>query len=293
MNTKYSQETPMNDFLFRRILRLLTVAVASLTFAGCGQGMSGKYGNEIMQVEFKGGKAYVSMGIEGLSRTTTEVNYELKGDKIILHNQAGNLVLTRNKDGTLSGPMDALAGPLRRQSGSASSAKSVASADRSRPAPPVSGVEREATDVVLAEIGKHCLKGPDGSWITLMTAGSSWAPEHFYRQFRDITVDAVEATELSDADHMNGFEWAGEITFKPTIAREIGDPGLSHLSNMQMIERQQGHWTQWIDFQPQGVPVQKFKGQWQVKPSMGMFEGDPLLSGALPPATVFSTVNTK
>lgn len=278
------------------ILKMLMVGIlfaGSLTLTGCSSGMSGKYANEMMEVEFKGSKAYVSMGIEGLARTTTEVKYEVQGDNIILHNQAGNLVLTRNKDGSLSGPMDGLVGPLRRQSASAGSAKPVASADKSRPTAQVSGVEKEAKDVVMAEIAKHCRKGPDGIWITLMTSGSSWAPEHFYRQFRDIAVDEVETAELSDADRMNGFEWAGAVTFKPTIAREIGDAGTSYISGTQMIERQRGQWTQWIDFRPQAVPVQKFKGKWQVKTPMGMFEGHALLTGTLPPETIFAQMSSK
>lgn len=282
----------MNNLLFDRPFRILKIALVTLTLTGCGQSMSGKYANEMMEVEFKSGnKAYISMGIEGISRTTTEVRYELKDDKIILHNQAGNFILARNKDGTLSGPMAGLAGPLRKQSGSAGSAKSVASADKSHPTPPVSGIEREAQNAVLAEVAKHCRKGPDGSWITLATAGSPYAPEHFYRQFREIAVNKVESSDLSEADRMNGFEWAGEVEFKRTPCREIGDPGMS--SVLGMTERQRGEWTQWVDFQPTSVPVQKVKGKWQVTPHTGLLEGDPLLSGALPPASVFSTASAK
>jgi hypothetical protein len=90
--------------------------LSAVLLSGCGKSMSGKYGNDMMQVEFKSSsKAYLSMGVEGLSRTTTEVNYEMSGDKITLHNQAGNLILTVNKDGTLGGsPMEALTGPLKK-----------------------------------------------------------------------------------------------------------------------------------------------------------------------------------
>jgi hypothetical protein len=106
----------MNRARIRTILMVAALVVGSLTLAGCGKSMSGKYANDMMEVEFKGSKAYVTMGVEGVSRVTTEVKYEVQGDKIILHNQAGNLVLTRNNDGSLSGaPMEAMSGPLKKQ----------------------------------------------------------------------------------------------------------------------------------------------------------------------------------
>jgi hypothetical protein len=266
-----------------------TVVAASICLISSATAMSGKYGNDFMEVEFKSSsKAYVTT----MGGVTTEVSYEVDGDKIILRNQAGNLVLTSNKDGTLGGaPMEQVAGPLRMQSGSAGSAKSVAAADRSGPAAQVSGVQREAMDVVLAEISKHSRKGPDGSWITLITTGD-WAPEHFYRQFREITVDEVTATELSDADRMNGFEWAGEVTFKSTICRDNGEPGTSYITITDSVERQRGQWTRWIDVQPKAVRVHKLNGNWQVeRPVSLMGETDGLLSGTLPPASVFSAMS--
>jgi hypothetical protein len=108
------------------VTSVATLVLASFVLVGCGKSMSGRFANDMMEVEFKSGsKAYVTMGMAGINRTTTEVSYELNGDKIILHSQAGNLVLTRNKDGTLSGPMDELAGPLRPQSGRSKSANAT------------------------------------------------------------------------------------------------------------------------------------------------------------------------
>jgi hypothetical protein len=100
-------------------LVVLMLAFGSAALMGCDQGMSGKYGNQLqgiqgMTVEFKtSSKAYVTMP----GGATVETQYEMDGDKIILRNQAGNLVLTRNKDGTLSGsPMDTVAGPMKKLS---------------------------------------------------------------------------------------------------------------------------------------------------------------------------------
>ena len=103
----------------RYLLVFLMLAFGSAALMGCDQGMSGKYGNQLqgmegMTVEFKSSsKAYVTMP----GGTMMEYKYEVDGDKIILRNQAGNLVLTRNKDGTLSGtPMDIVAGPMKKLS---------------------------------------------------------------------------------------------------------------------------------------------------------------------------------
>jgi len=97
-----------------RNLTLASFALTSLLLWGCGGGgMSGKYSNQAMQLEFKGSKAYITMRTTG---TTTEAGYEVDGDKVTIHNQAGNLVLTRNTDGTLSGaPGQQLFGPLKKE----------------------------------------------------------------------------------------------------------------------------------------------------------------------------------
>ena len=100
-----------------RLQVVLMLAFGGAALTGCDQGMSGKYGNQLqgmqgMTVEFKSNsKAYVTMP----GGATMEFKYEVDGDKVILQNQAGNMVLTRNKDGTLSGsPMDEVAGPMKR-----------------------------------------------------------------------------------------------------------------------------------------------------------------------------------
>src|SRR2546430_1798045 len=89
----------------------------------------------------------------------------------------------------------------------------------------VSGLEREAQNAALAEVMKHWSKAPDG-WITARNAGSSFAPIEFLRQARELTVEGVREYDLSDSDRLNGFEWAGEVSFKQTPCREAGDQGI-------------------------------------------------------------------
>jgi hypothetical protein len=152
----------------------------------------------------------------------------------------------------------------------------------------ISGIEREAQDVALAEVMKHWMKGPDG-WITARTYGSSFAPIHVLRQFRELTVEGVHSTALSESDRMNGFEWAGEVSFKQAPCREAGEPGimLDGLPEGRGIMRQRGRWTQWVDFEPEPVRVQKVKGKWQVH------EDTWLLRGKLPGVQDFANAGVK
>ena len=92
----------MQNIAIRRGWQLSLLALALFTMTGCAPKLDGKYEDKqgIMSVEFKSGKAYVNtLGGE------TEVEYEVNGDKITLKNQAANVVLTRNSDGSLEGPM--------------------------------------------------------------------------------------------------------------------------------------------------------------------------------------------
>src|SRR5882724_11982758 len=127
----------------------------------------------------------------------------------------------------------------------------------------VSGKEREAQDTAMAEIAKHWAKAPDG-WIMARNDGSSFASIRYLREFRELTVESVQANELSEADRLNGFEWAGEVSFKKAPCREAGEPGvmLDGMGSVTMMRRR-GAWSQWIDHQPEALRVQKVKGQWQ------------------------------
>jgi len=106
-----------------------------------------------------------------------------------------------------------------------------------------SGIERVAQDATLAEVKKHWAKTPEG-WITARTTGSSFAPDHFLRQFRELTVENVRTADLTESDRMNGLEWAGQVSFKQAPCREAGDPGIM-LDGVvgARIYRQRGRWT--------------------------------------------------
>ncbi len=139
----------------------------------------------------------------------------------------------------------------------------------------VSGMERAAQEAALAEVMKHWVKAPEG-WITARNTGSSFAPIEFLRQVREITVEGVREYDLSDSDRLNGFEWAGEVSFKQTPCREAGDQGIV-LDGMAGISvfRQRGRWSQWIEFQPEAVKVQKVKGKWEIHQDTWLLRGRP------------------
>jgi len=78
---------------------------ATLALCACGSNkLQGLYVNSNGQttVEFREGKAFVTM----VGMASEGIPYEVKGDTITVHagGMAGDLVLTRNSDGTLQGP---------------------------------------------------------------------------------------------------------------------------------------------------------------------------------------------
>jgi hypothetical protein len=150
-----------------------------------------------------------------------------------------------------------------------------------------SGMEKAAQDAALAEVKKHWTKQSDG-WITARNTGSSFAPVRFLRQCRELTVEGVRMDDLTESDRMNGLEWAGEVRFKETPCREAGDQGvvLDGMANISVF-RQRGRWSQWIDFQPEALRLQKAKGQWQIPPDTW------LLRGNVPGAEDFANAGVK
>ncbi|MGH8274778.1 MAG: hypothetical protein ACRES9_11120 [Gammaproteobacteria bacterium] len=95
----------MNMRKLGKKIPLAALLLTAALLAGCGGSMSGtyqsRYGN--MSIKFDSGKAYLTT-LGG----TVETAYEVDGDKVILKSPQGNLVLTRNKDGSLGGPMGTL-----------------------------------------------------------------------------------------------------------------------------------------------------------------------------------------
>lgn len=102
----------------------------------------------------------------------------------------------------------------------------------------------------MVEVQKHFVKGPEG-WTTAIVSGVSIAPDRYLRQYRELTVENVEAAELGESDKMNGIQWAGQVTFKQAPCREAGDPGLM-LDGLVSLSarRERSVWSQWVDFQP-------------------------------------------
>lgn len=91
---------------FRAFVVVLLLS-SSLAASACGVGSSkldGLYANSNGQttVEFRDGKAFVTM----VGMASDAIPYEVKGNTITIHagGVAGDLVLTRNNDGTLQGP---------------------------------------------------------------------------------------------------------------------------------------------------------------------------------------------
>src|ERR1700733_13503425 len=80
---------------------------------------------------------------------------------------------------------------------------------------------REAQHAAMAELQHHWLKGSDG-WTTAIVSGSPYAPDHFLRQCRALTIKEMEPQDLSDSDKLNGFEWVGGAPFQPTSCAGAG-----------------------------------------------------------------------
>lgn len=149
-----------------------------------------------------------------------------------------------------------------------------------------SGLEKEAENFAMTEIKKHWAKIGEG-WVTARTVGSAYAPDHVIRQCRDLVLDSVRASGLSDADRMNGVEWEGEVSVQKTPCREAGDPGVMLDGLEGAIMRQRNRWTRWVDFQPEPVRLQKVKGQWHCN------EDSWLLRGTSPTAREIANAGVK
>ena len=131
----------------------------------------------------------------------------------------------------------------------------------------LSGADRQAEAAAMAELQRHWLKSADG-WTAAEVGGSPYAPDHFLRQYRELIVATVEPQELGESDKLNGFEWAGRVTFKKTVCREAGGQQTYVLEGLgegqqAYVEKQPGRWTQWIDIKPGPLRLQKNKGAWQ------------------------------
>jgi hypothetical protein len=93
-----------NSLVRTRLAVLFVSVILALSACGKSDSLEGVYSNSNGQstVEFRGDKAFVTM----VGMASDGIPYEVKGDQITIHagGIAGDLVLTRNSDGTLQGP---------------------------------------------------------------------------------------------------------------------------------------------------------------------------------------------
>lgn len=82
--------------------KLASALLTTLLLASCGGGMSGTYVDSSGQpaMTFSSGKAEIDLGAGGIQ----EMKYSVDGNKIVLHSPEGDLVLTRQSDGSLVTP---------------------------------------------------------------------------------------------------------------------------------------------------------------------------------------------
>jgi hypothetical protein len=149
--------------------------------------------------------------------------------------------------------------------------------------PGLTKADREAQAAAMTELQRHWLKGSDG-WTTAVVSGSPYAPDHFLRQCRALTIKEMEPQDLSESDKLNGFEWVGRANFQPTSCREAGGQNTMILDGMSnvVVEKHSGAWSQWVDFTPGPLRFAREKGRWQ-------FHWDATyLRGSLPGAQDFA-----
>jgi hypothetical protein len=81
---------------------VLSLLLTAATLSGCGKSEpSGTYHGGNITMDFKGGK--VTLNMLGDAKT---LDYKVDGDTITIINPVeGNVVLTRNSDGSLNSPM--------------------------------------------------------------------------------------------------------------------------------------------------------------------------------------------
>jgi hypothetical protein len=84
------------------VLCLAAVALLGLVVFGRSARLSGTYtsGNGYLAIEFKSRRALMTM-----PTGTAEAEYRVERDRVILRHAGGSVILTRNDDGSLDGPM--------------------------------------------------------------------------------------------------------------------------------------------------------------------------------------------
>lgn len=129
----------------------------------------------------------------------------------------------------------------------------------------------DALNAIRAELDKHWLKTSDG-WVSQYPARETNA----YRQVKEFKFE-INSGELSDADKLNKFEFAGSCMPEVTI-REYGFyERFGTVANTQ--------WSPWKE-EFLRIQVSKNDGQWSVKTGID----DWLLTGTKPDPSAVPTM---
>jgi hypothetical protein len=146
----------------------------------------------------------------------------------------------------------------------------------------LSPADREARDAAMAELQRHWVKGADG-WTTSVTTGTSYAPDHFLRQYRELVIESVNSQDLTQSDRLNGFEWIGNATLKRTVCREAGGQPTFVLDGMaesqQAYAEKQRGLSRWVDYTPGPLRFEKQKGRWRFERDGSYLRGQPPSAG--------------
>lgn len=96
----------------RKILMAALIVSLSLSIAACSSSLEGKYANEtgMVVIVFNSERAFVTMGA-----LAAEGPYKVEGNKVIIDAEGEKITLTRNSDGSLSGPKESMIGRLTKQ----------------------------------------------------------------------------------------------------------------------------------------------------------------------------------
>jgi len=95
-------DTPNSPIRTYVAVLLLTLTLTAPACSADASKLDGVYVNGQNSVEFRDGKAFLTM----VGLASDAIPYDVKGNTITVHagGVAGDLVLTRNSDGTLQGP---------------------------------------------------------------------------------------------------------------------------------------------------------------------------------------------
>ena len=231
-------KTGMHAWLAR--VALLLVAIAAWGTGAGAQSLSGKYGGDECPYELTfAGKGVVY--ITTLGMTDVRGQYKVDGDKVLVSASGWPGAVFTRKGNTLETAFMGETLVCTKLSAAGSTRPQVTPAPAA--AARMSSADRAAMDFIRASIDSHWVKGPDG-WTTQPQDSNP-----LYTQFQELTF-TVKPRQVSEAQRLNGADYRGTVTFKPTPERSY------HTSP-------QG-WSDWGDGDPGTLGVERRNGEWRV-----------------------------